>query len=125
MSVIVDDLKISNLEIVSNLGVRLSGDAAEIKTTQTDATLSVTSDGDLTLTSTTGDVLVGNAGRSIGFYGVPAVGQHNSNGNVLPGVTGDAVTRGSTFTGGSGTEAYTIGDIVLALKNVGILAKGV
>ncbi len=125
MSEIVDDLKVANVEVTSNLGLRLSGDEPEIKTTQTLAPLTVTAGGDLTLTSSSGAVNIGNAGGEIGFFGATAVGQHNTNGNFAPGLTGDAVTRGTTFTGGVGTEAYTIGDVILALKNVGLLAKGV
>jgi hypothetical protein len=141
MSEIVDDLKVNNVEVVSNLGLRLSGDEPQIKTTQPLAPLVVKTGGDLTLTSTAGavninadgridlnsdDVVVGNSGGVIGFYGISPVVQHSSNGNVLPGSGADAVIRSSTFTGGSdvGNEAYTIGDIVRALKNVGLLAKG-
>ena len=132
MSEIVDDLKISNLEVVSNLGVRLSGDAAEIKTTQADATLSVTSDGNLTLTSTTGridlnsdDVLVGNATGAIGFYGKIPVSRPTEPNPHLVAITNagstNAVFRDTTFTGDIGTSDYTIGDIVRALKNLGLL----
>jgi hypothetical protein len=63
MSEIVDDLKISNLEVTSNLGLRLSGSAPEIKSTQTLAPLVVTSGGDLTLESTAGAVNVKADGR--------------------------------------------------------------
>ena len=79
----------------------------------------------MNLVSTAGGITLGTSGTStIGFFGAIAVQQHATNGNVAPGLSGDAVTRGSTFTGGSGSEAYTIGDIVLALKNIGLLAKG-
>jgi hypothetical protein len=147
MSEIVDDLKISNLEVVSNLGVRLSGDAAEIKTTQADATLAVTADGDLSLASTTGNVnietvnpagqiildssavVVGITGGAMGFYGGGVIAKPSSFGDdtIVTAGGGAAVLVDTTFTGGVGgvggvgAEAYTIGDIVRALKNLGLL----
>ncbi len=142
MSEIVDDLKVANVEVTSNLGLRLSGDAPEIKTTQTLAPLTVTAGGDLNLTSSAGavnvnadgridlnsnDVVVGNSGGSIGFYGLTPVPQHNTNGEITVGDAGEgaAVLIDTTFTGGLGNEGYTIGDIVRALKNLGLLRQTV
>lgn len=147
MSEIVDDLKVANVEVTSNLGLRLSGSAPEIKTTQTLAPLTVAADGNLTLTSTTGevelvsitgvninsdgrialnstDVLVGNAATgSIGFYGKNPTSLFESGvtGAVDPGTT-DAVFQDTTFNGGIIGNNYTINDIVNALKLVGLIA---
>lgn len=61
-----------------------------------------------------------------GFYGVAPVTQYNT-----PGVTagfasvigGTAVDSNDTFTGNIGTTAYTISDVVAALKRIGIMAS--
>lgn len=37
--------------------------------------------------------------------------------------TGTTVTNNSTFNGGVGSSSYTIGDIVTALKNLGLIAS--
>jgi hypothetical protein len=145
MSEIVDDLKISNLEVTSNLGLRLSGSAPEIKSTQTSSSLAVTADGDLSLASTTGDVnietvnlagqiilnsnavVVGITGGVMGFYGATVIAKPGASGNENVGVGADgaAVLVDTKFTGGVGTEGYTIGDIVRALKNLGLLRQTV
>lgn len=60
----------------------------------------------------------------VGLFGATPVEQQDTTGTTT-GFTagaGTAVLSDSTFTGDSGSAAYTVGDIVLALKNVGILA---
>ncbi len=62
----------------------------------------------------------------LGFYGIATapVVQPATTGTTT-GFTAGAgtnVVSGSTFTGNSGSTAYTIGDIVLALKSLGLLA---
>ena len=62
---------------------------------------------------------------SSGFYGKTAVVQPTA-GHVVDLVgagTGAAVLADSTFTGGTGSAAYTVGDIVLALKQLGLIAS--
>ena len=57
--------------------------------------------------------------------GVQVLGQQQSTTGTTTGFTagsGTAVNDDSTFTGNSGTAAYTVGDLVLALKNHGIIA---
>jgi Repeat of unknown function (DUF5907) len=59
----------------------------------------------------------------IGHYGVtPVVQPVGGGGNTsMTANTGTAVLAGSTFTGASGSSTYTIGDIVTALKALGLL----
>lgn len=77
-------------------------------------------------TGTTTGVKIGtSASQKFGFFGATPVAQQATTGTTT-GFTagaGSAVLSDSTFTGNSGTAAYTIGDIVLALKNLGFLAS--
>jgi hypothetical protein len=61
---------------------------------------------------------------NVGFFDTTPVAQQSTTGTVLGGSSGSGgtVRVGSTFTGNSGSTAYMIGDIVLALKNLGLLA---
>ena len=143
MSEIVEDLKISNIEVASNLGVRLTGSNPQIKSTAATATLNITADGDvditsssagMNLTSTTGINLISTAGgitlgtsgtSTIGFFGAIAVDRPTATGITGLGAvgTGDNVLQGTTFDGDLGTTAYKIGDIVRALKELGLLTE--
>ena len=68
---------------------------------------------------------IGNATGKIGFYAVTPVARQAtvtvSSDGFTAGV-GTAVLDGSTFTGGTGSSAYHISDLVLALKNLGLIA---
>jgi hypothetical protein len=75
--------------------------------------------------------VLGNSGVSptngaadkIGFFGATAVVQPSTTGTTtgFTAGTGTTVVSGSTFTGNTGTTAYTIGDIVNALKLLGLM----
>jgi len=73
----------------------------------------------------TGNVALGDAATdTLGVYGATPVAQPSSTGQTsgFTAGAGTAVLSDSTFTGGTGTKAYTIGDIVKALKDLGLLA---
>lgn len=59
----------------------------------------------------------------VGFYDVTGVAQYATEGTVtgFTAGTGTAVNDDSTFTGNTGTKAYTVGDVVRCLKLVGLM----
>ena len=71
---------------------------------------------------TTGLKIGGNASQKLGFYGTtPAVQPGNS--GVVAGTSAGNLANISTATGNIGSSAYTLGDIVAALKTSGLIAQ--
>lgn len=65
------------------------------------------------------------AGNLLGFYNATAVAQQNGTGNTTTVAAGSttSVFTNTTFSGGVGSTGYTIGDVVKAMKNYGLLAQ--
>ena len=82
------------------------------------------SDVDIVLGTTTGTKFGTATTQKLGFYNATPVAQQATTGTTtgFTANTGTTVHNESTFTGGSGTKAYRVSDIVLALKNLGLLA---
>lgn len=71
------------------------------------------------------DTLRTSLGSSIGLYGVSPVTQQGPGvepAGFTANASANAAYKESTFTGGIGASAYSIGQIVRALKNMGVLA---
>jgi hypothetical protein len=71
-----------------------------------------------------GSMVASQANQKLGFWGVTPVVQPATAGTTT-GFTagaGSTVVSGSTFTGNTGISAYTIGDVVRALKTAGLMA---
>ena len=114
----------------AKLGSIQATDAASAMTI-TAVTGNVSFSGGITLnaqaitTDTSSGLRIGTGStQKIGFYNTTPVVQQATTGTTT-GFTagaGTAAKDDSTYTGGSGSKAYTVGDIVLALKNLGLLA---
>jgi hypothetical protein len=74
--------------------------------------------------ATRGTVNIGKSGGSIGHFGATAVAQPTASADVSISAAGstNTVFRDTTFTGGTGSSAYSVGGLVLALKNLGLIA---
>jgi hypothetical protein len=82
--------------------------------------------GDNIVLSTTNGTKIGTAtNQLLGFYNQTPIAQPSTTGVTTNGFTqgsGNNIHPNSTFTGGIGTNAYTISDIVAHLKSLGLLA---
>ncbi len=75
-------------------------------------------------TDGSGTINVANSGNLLGFFQATAVAQQTAIGaSGYASVGGSAVSSGDTFTGGVGSSAYTVGDLVKSMKNLGLIAK--
>jgi len=91
-------------------------------TTATIGTLTVSTS---IVSNTSGGVKIGTAtNQKLGFFNKAPVAQQSTTGTTtgFTAGSGTAAKSDSTYTGNTGTAAYTVGDIVLALKNLGLLA---
>ena len=89
-----------------------------------DGTITLGSGINYIFNTTTGTKFGTAANQKIGFWSATAVIQPATTGTTA-GFTagaGTAVLDDSTFTGGTGSKAYTVGDVVLALKQSGLMA---
>jgi hypothetical protein len=82
--------------------------------------------GDNIVLSTTTGTKIGTAtNQLLGFYNQTPIVQPSTTGVTTNGFTqgnGNNIHPNSTFTGGIGTNAYTISDIVAHLKSLGLIA---
>lgn len=110
-----------DVSIASNKLLLLEGSA----TTKGDTYLSYTVSTTSLDTVVDGTLMQQMSGSGIGFYGEAPTAQYATTGTVSMPVAGGSgkVFDDSEFDGGYGSISYTIDDIVLALKLIGIMAK--
>jgi len=87
--------------------------------------LDVSGDHDFIIGTSTGTKIGTATSQKIGFFNATPVVQQSGTGETTGFTVGSGTTArdDSTFTGNVGSTAYTISDIVKALKNLGLLAQ--
>jgi hypothetical protein len=91
-----------------------------------DGTVTLADGANIATGSTTGTKIGTATTQKVGFYNATPVAQQNTTGTTTGFVANSSANASyneSTYTGGVGTTAYTVGDVVRALKNLGLLAQ--
>ena len=89
------------------------------------AGLTIADAGNILLGTGTGTKIGTATSQKLGFYNAAPVAQYSTVGTTtgFTAGSGSAVLADSTFTGDTGATAYTVGDVVRALKTIGLLAS--
>jgi hypothetical protein len=89
------------------------------------AGLTIADAGNIVLATGTGTKIGTATGQKLAFYNSTPVVQHSTTGEItgVSGGSGTNIHANATFTGNVGSAAYTISDVVKALKNLGLLAS--
>jgi len=87
--------------------------------------LDISGDHDLIIGTSTGTKIGTATSQKIGFFNATPAPQQSTTGTTTgtTGGSGTALHTNATITGGVGSTAYTVGDIVKALKTLGLLAE--
>jgi hypothetical protein len=80
-------------------------------------------DVNVALGTSTGTQIGTASSQKLGFYGLTAITQPAGNGTQATAAAGGTTTcfLNTTLTGGSGSTAYTVGDVVKCLKQLGLI----
>jgi hypothetical protein len=108
----------------TNLGLGSTNDVT-FSTLTLSSDLTLGSGGNIVLSTTTGTKIGTATNQLLGFYNQTPIARPSSTGVTTNGFTqgsGNNIHPASTFTGGIGTNAYTISDIVAHLKSLGLIA---
>ena len=90
----------------------------------TEGILTITEGTDFACGTATGSKMCTGSNQKWALWGASPVVQPSTTGTTtgFTAGSGNGANDDSTFTGGTGTAAYTVGDVVLALKQAGIMA---
>lgn len=82
-------------------------------------------DVNLILGTSTGTKIGTSTSQKLAFFNSSPLAQPSSTGQTagFTAGSGSAAKDDSTYTGGTGTKAYTVGDLVKHLKNLGLIAS--
>ena len=111
--------------VEDGLQFRRNADGSTVFSISSAGVLTMADPANIALGTTTGTKIGTATSQKLGFWNVTPVVQPattaTTSGFIVVG-TSAVVAPESTFTGNTGSKAYTIGDIVLALKQAGIMA---
>jgi hypothetical protein len=119
---LADPLSVSAIKAADDTSALTFANSTRVVTVV--AGLTMTDAKNIAVSATTGTKIGTATTQKLGFFNAAPVAQQATTGTTtgFTAGSGTASKSDSTFTGNSGSAAYTVGDIVLALKNLGFLA---